>query len=244
MKHLVVLSGGLDSAVTLYHVRAAHPDDELHVIRVDSGSRQSFKESQAFTLLADAVRIPESHRYESELSMPWLEDHDLYAAGTVAVEGNGPWGRASKEPINAQPTWVPARNLVFLAVVASCAVRIGAAHIHVGFDWSPQHSLFSDKSPTFLSNFRNVLTGIIEDGCPTVHAPLNGMTKAQIVQHGHDLCVPFEKTWSCYNAFPLPCGICAACRPRMQAFAEIGLNDPLRYMPESVIDDSIASSFV
>jgi 7-cyano-7-deazaguanine synthase len=244
MKHLVVLSGGLDSAVTLYHTRKLYPDDELHVIRVDSGSRQSFKESQAFTLLADAVGIPEEHRYESELSMPWLENHDLYAAGTVAVEGNGAWGRASKEPINVQPTWVPARNLVFLSIAASCAVTVGANLIHVGFDWTPEHSAFSDKSPTFLYNLDGLLHGIVEAACPEVRAPLNRLSKSQIVKLGHELGVPFEKTWSCYNAFALPCGICAACRPRMQAFAACGLNDPLRYMPESVIDDSIASPFV
>jgi 7-cyano-7-deazaguanine synthase len=55
------------------------------------------------------------------------------------------------------------------------------------------------------------------------------MSKAEIVRQGRALAVPFEKTWSCYQAEDLACGTCESCRLRLKGFAEAGLRDPLTY---------------
>jgi 7-cyano-7-deazaguanine synthase len=55
------------------------------------------------------------------------------------------------------------------------------------------------------------------------------MSKADIVREGRALGVPFDKTWSCYQAEDLACGACESCRLRLRGFSEAGIRDPLAY---------------
>jgi 7-cyano-7-deazaguanine synthase len=56
-----------------------------------------------------------------------------------------------------------------------------------------------------------------------------GLSKADIVRKGSARGVPFEKTWSCYQAEERACGTCESCRLRRRGFAEAGLSDPIAY---------------
>ena len=67
----------------------------------------------------------------------------------------------------------------------------------------------------------------VEGRTVRIEAPLLRLSKKVIVELGHALGVPFEKTWSCYKGGEVPCGECDACLLRAKGFREAGLEDPL-----------------
>lgn len=62
-----------------------------------------------------------------------------------------------------------------------------------------------------------------------LHAPFVNKTKAQIVEVGASLNVPYEDIWSCYEGGNLHCGLCGTCNERKEAFQLTGVPDPTEY---------------
>jgi 7-cyano-7-deazaguanine synthase len=62
-----------------------------------------------------------------------------------------------------------------------------------------------------------------------IWAPLQHLTKAQIITRGVELGVDYGLTHSCYDPAPggRPCGRCDSCRLRAKGFEEAGVADPL-----------------
>ena len=60
-----------------------------------------------------------------------------------------------------------------------------------------------------------------------LEAPLMDVSFPDTVRLASRYHVPLEKTWSCSDSAKHPCGGCASCRTRMDAFADAGLSDPL-----------------
>ncbi|MFP5373875.1 MAG: 7-cyano-7-deazaguanine synthase, partial [Gammaproteobacteria bacterium] len=91
--------------------------------------------------------------------------------------------------------------------------------------------------PEFIAAFEalaNLATKAgVEGAGIRVHAPLQRMSKADIVREGLRLGVDFADTVSCYQADAdgRACGRCDACRLRAQGFAAAGVDDPTRYAP-------------
>ena len=59
--------------------------------------------------------------------------------------------------------------------------------------------------------------------------PLSGKSKEEVVRMGLAMGVPFEVTWSCYWDRAVHCGTCASCQERREAFAKVGVEDPVPY---------------
>jgi 7-cyano-7-deazaguanine synthase len=131
-------------------------------------------------------------------------------------------------------TYVPGRNLIFLALAAAHAEAEGAPLIYFGANVL-DYSGYPDCRPEFVSGFEalaNLATKAgVEGSRFRVHAPLMRMSKADIVREGLRLGVDFAQTVSCYQADAegRACGHCDACRLRAQGFAEAGVADPTRY---------------
>lgn len=66
-------------------------------------------------------------------------------------------------------------------------------------------------------------------GTFSVVIPLISMTKAEVVELGVSLAVPYEKTWSCIGTQHRHCGTCLRCIVRKQAFQSAGADDPTDY---------------
>jgi 7-cyano-7-deazaguanine synthase len=64
-----------------------------------------------------------------------------------------------------------------------------------------------------------------------IEAPLQQLTKAQIIALGRSLGVDYALTTSCYDPMPdgTACGRCDACQLRLRGFAEAGATDPIAY---------------
>ena len=216
-KAVVLLSGGVDSAVTLYIARKEY---ECQVLLFDYGQKAS-KE------LACARKIAEEAGCEYKevgISLPW-KGSALVDAGTEI-----PAYEASQ--VGEIPsTYVPSRNIIFLSFAASFAEAIGAEAVFIGAH-QLDYSNYPDCRSEFFEGFQEALnkgTKRGAEGCGIkIVTPVINKTKKEIVETGAELGVPFEDTWSCYSGGDVPCGECESCMFRTKGFEEAGIKDPSR----------------
>lgn len=221
---VVLLSGGLDSSTTL--ALAAEQGFALYAVSFRYGQRHA-RELEAARQLA--VRYgARDHK---------VVDIDLRLFGGSALTTDEiavPHDRSADEMgVGIPVTYVPGRNLIFLALATAYAEVIGADDLFLGINVLDA-SGYPDCRPEFLDAFArtaNLATkaGTQDGRTLSFHAPLIQMTKAQIVQEGTRLGVPWELTWSCYEGGERACGHCDSCQLRLKGFAEAGLTDPLPY---------------
>jgi len=226
-KAVVLLSGGLDSATVLAEAKAA--GFAPYALSILYGQRHVV-EREAARRVAAALGVVQH-----------VEQHiDLRAFGGSALTADleVPKDRSGESISSGIPiTYVPARNTVFLALALAWAEALGAFDLFVGVN-CVDYSGYPDCRPEFLRAFEalaNLATraGVEGAGRFTVHAPLLMMTKEQIITRGRELGVDYGLTHSCYDPSPegLSCGRCDSCRLRLEAFAKLGLTDPIRYSP-------------
>jgi 7-cyano-7-deazaguanine synthase len=222
-KAVVLFSGGLDSSTCLAIARAE--GFVPHALAVRYGQRHAF-ELEAANRIATAMGVPFR-----------IVDIDLRAIGGSAltadleVPKDGPLGADAGIPI----TYVPARNTVLLSLALGLAEVLKSRDIYIGVN-SLDYSGYPDCRPQFIQAFEqlaNLATAAATDGHQTmrIHAPLQVMTKAQIIERGTALGVPFALTHSCYDPGPdgAACGHCDSCRLRAQGFREANVPDPTVY---------------
>ena len=131
-------------------------------------------------------------------------------------------------------TYVPARNLVFLALTTACAEATGARDVFIGVN-ALDYSGYPDCRPEFIASFAETArlgtkAGI--EGAPfKVHAPLQHMTKADIARECERLKLDPSWSWSCYDPTPdgRACGLCDFCLLRKKGFEEAGIPDSTQY---------------
>ena len=218
---VVLLSGGLDSAVTL--AMARRDGFEPHALSFDYGQRHRIE-------MESAKRIGASFD---------VRDHrfahiDLRVFGSSALTDDivVPLHEPSADHIPV--TYVPARNTIFLSYALAFAEVIGAADIFIGVN-AVDYSGYPDCRPAFLRSFEHLASlatkaGI--EGTPfKIHAPLLQLSKAEIIRAGDKLGVEFSLTHSCYDPAEdgAACGKCDSCQLRLKGFREAGLSDPIRY---------------
>src|SRR5207245_6223636 len=105
----------------------------------------------------------------------------------------------------------------------------GARAIFVGAV-EPDSSGYPGCRPAFYRAYEEAIRlGTRPETSIRIETPVIGLRKADIVRRGTELRVPFEKTWSCYQAEDEACGVCESCRLRLRGFAEARLTDPVRY---------------
>ena len=222
MKPAVVLfSGGLDSSTCL---AVARKDGFApHALSVLYGQRHDF-ELKAAARVAQAMQVP--------LKQVTL---DLRAIGGSALTADIDVPKDAPISAGIPITYVPARNTVLLALALGYAETIDAQDLYIGVN-AIDYSGYPDCRPAFVEAFEklaNVATAAAVEGRATyrVHAPLLKMTKAQIVQTGARLGVPYALTHSCYDpdAQGRACGRCDSCRLRAQGFRDAGVPDPTIY---------------
>ena len=224
-KAVVLLSGGLDSATTLYVARSQGFD--LYALSFRYGQRHAHE-------LACAARVAQA----AGAALHQVLDVNLRAFGGSALTDAiaVPKQRAQSEISKDIPvTYVPARNTVFLSLALAWAEALGAADIFIGVN-ALDYSGYPDCRPEFIAAFErlaNLATKAGVEGAARfhIHTPLIHLTKAQIIHLGLDLGVDFALTSSCYDPRPdgRPCGECDSCVLRHKGFAELGLGDPLEH---------------
>jgi 7-cyano-7-deazaguanine synthase len=233
---VVLLSGGLDSATTL--AIACAQGFQIHALSFDYGQRHS-REIHCAAALAKHYKVA---RHET-LKI------DLRAFGGSALTSNlavpkdqlpapRPAGQKESIPI----TYVPARNTVFLSFALAFAEVTGSFDIFIGVN-AIDYSGYPDCRPAFIQAFQFLANLATKAGVEAeaagqaspkfqIHAPLIQMTKAQIIQTGLELRVPYALTHSCYDPTVegLSCAHCDSCLLRLAGFKEAGTTDPVPYV--------------
>lgn len=219
---VVLLSGGLDSATTLAIARSLGFD--LFALSFAYGQRHEI-ELAAARRVAEAVGVRE-HR---------IIPIDLRSFGGSALTADLPVPRNRRErerEAEIPITYVPARNTIFLAYALGWAEVLGAQDLFIGVN-AVDYSGYPDCRPEFVQAFERLANLATKAGVEgrsfRIHAPLVEMTKAEIIRRGLSLGVDYGLTHSCYDpdAAGAPCGECDSCRIRLEAFAELGLADPV-----------------
>lgn len=218
---IVLLSGGLDSMVSA--ARAMEEGFAVHALTVDYGQRHHLELERARTIsrklgLASHTQIALDLRAFGGSAL--TDDIDVPKSGV-----------GEEIPV----TYVPARNLVFLALTTACAEAKAARDIFIGVN-ALDYSGYPDCRPEFIESFAETArlgTKAGVEGSPlTIHAPLQHMTKADIALECARLGLDPAWSWSCYDPTPagLPCGRCDSCRLRKKGFAEAGIADSTAYV--------------
>ncbi len=217
---VVLLSGGLDSMVTA--ALAQEAGFAVHALSVDYGQRHKLELQSAARI---AARLGLARHTAIALDLRAFGGSALTDAIDVPKGGVG-----DDIPV----TYVPARNLVFLALTTACAEAAGARDVFIGVN-ALDYSGYPDCRPEFITSFAETArlgTKAGLEGAPfTIHAPLQHMTKADIARECARLGLDPAWSWSCYDPTPegQACGLCDSCRLRKKGFAEAGIADSTRY---------------
>jgi 7-cyano-7-deazaguanine synthase len=223
-KAVVLLSGGLDSTTCLAMAKAA--GFEPVCLAIDYGQRHAVE-------LERARKVALAMGARDFRVVPI----DLRSVGGSALTADiaVPKDRPETEMSHGIPvTYVPARNLLFLSLALGLAEVVGAYDIYIGVN-AVDYSGYPDCRPQFIEAFASLATLATKAGVEgqrfQVHAPLSGMTKAQIIQEGTRLGVNYGMTHSCYDpdAKGRACGRCDSCLLRKKGFQEAGVPDPTPY---------------
>ena len=200
---VVLLSGGLDSAVALYWAR--REGHLLHPLEVEYPQRPR-RERAAAEALARALDVE-----RTVVALPFLRE----------VEAD--------TPVGPPRGYIPARNFIFYSIAAHEADARGASLI-VGGHNRDDGARFPDARRTFFDALELLLADGLwsaRERPLRIVLPLADKDKAETVRLGLSLGVPFEHTWSCYEDGDLPCRRCPSCDERARAFAACGVADPL-----------------
>lgn len=223
---VILLSGGLDSAVTAY--KANSEGRRIHALTVLYGQRHQ-REVDAAKQIAARICV-DSHKVVEV-------DASLFEGSSLTdCARHVPFDRLEEEILDSIPTtYVPARNAVMLALALSYAESLGAQEIYLGAH-TLDYSGYPDCRPEFIDAFQrmaDLATKSAVEGNPIkICTPLINLDKGQIIRLGIELNVPFELTSSCYVGGDKACGRCDSCRLRLKGFSNTGVEDPIEYETE------------
>ncbi len=221
LKAVVLLSGGLDSATVLAY--AAKKGFECYTISFDYGQRHRIELKAANRV---SRHFHAAHHFTVKI--------DLRKWGGSALTSSIKVPKGGLRP-GIPTTYVPARNTIFLSFAVAWAETIGAKDIFIGVN-SLDYSGYPDCRPQFIKAFAKCATlgtKASDEGWKfKIHAPLQHLTKADIIRLGTKLGVDYSITHSCYDpdSKGRACGKCDSCRLRRKGFEEVGIKDPTVYV--------------
>ena len=213
---LIVLSGGMDSAVVLAHAKQTGLD--CCVVHFQYGSKHNERELPAVQSLAQHYNVP-----LTIIHLPFI--NELFKSDLLQSGGDVPDGHY--QDLSMRRTVVPFRNGIMLSIAAGLAESLEIQSIMLG-NHAGDHVIY----PDCRMDFTEALSDAIRLGTYTqthLVTPFVKLTKIDIAKRGHELGVPFELTWSCYKGREKHCGKCGTCNERIEAFQKAEIEDPTIY---------------
>lgn len=211
-KGVILLSGGLDSATTLYLAKDKGYD--LTALIFDYKQRHK-KEIECAKKIACLNKIK---YYVQRIDLSWTKSS--LTDKKIKVSS------ASKSVKDIPLTYVSGRNIIFLSYAFSLAESISAKKVFIGAHIQ-DYSGYPDCRPEFIYSFEQAVNLGLKEKEIKLVAPLIDKSKLDIISLGVKLKVPFKHTWSCYKGGKVPCLKCDSCHYRMKGFSKLGLIDPL-----------------
>lgn len=234
-KALVLCSGGVDSTTLLAMAVNEYGAQNVYALSISYGQKHLreieaakavakhygveqrfldlgaiFADSQCSLLTQSSEAVPHGTYAEQQAQA----GEEPTAAAEVASEGT---------PVS---TYVPFRNGLFLSAAASMALSLECSVVYYG---AHHDDVAGNAYPDCSIEFVGAMNRAIVEGAGgelRLEAPFVKASKADIVRVGLELNAPYELTWSCYEGGETPCGQCATCLDRAQAFAANNAEDP------------------
>jgi len=219
-KAVVLLSGGLDSAVTL--AAAINSGEEPIALSFRYGQKHT-KELDSAKAVCDHYKI--EHR---------IINIDLSSFKSSLTDGGKevPLDRKGKLHESIPTTYVPARNIIFLSIAVGVAESTDADSIYIGAN-SVDYSGYPDCRPEFFKKYEEMISAGTKAGIEgrpiKIRTPILNLSKEEIIKKGMELGSPLHLTWSCYKGGEKACGRCDSCKLRLNGFREAGYNDEIEY---------------
>lgn len=215
MKVVLTFSGGMDSTVLLWWLRAQ--GFEVKCLSVDYGQRHR-RELEAAKIITTLAGV--EHKIADLSGL-----RDLFAGSSQTSDIAVPHGHYAADTMRA--TVVPNRNMVLMALAGAWAISMKADKIayaaHAG-----DHTIYPDCREEFVKPLSEALWNADWHHVGMI-APFINKTKSEIAKIGHDLWAPIAQTYSCYQGEPLHCGKCGTCTERKEAIHQAGFKDPTIY---------------
>ena len=217
---VVLLSGGLDSCVTMAIARENHNIAMLHV---GYGQRTQTREYNSFRSITRFYNIPETRILAIEL------DFLRKIGGSSLTDHNMPVGKGDTNA-GIPTSYVPFRNTHLLSIAVSWAEAIKADSIYIGAVQQDSPDYPDCRAEYFEAYNKLVEVGTKPSTNIKVITPLLNMSKSEIVKKGIEIAAPLQLTWSCYERNDKACGCCQSCLLRLKAFEEAGVKDKIHYV--------------
>lgn len=199
-KSIILLSGGLDSLVSLGLKR-----EELNItlaLTFDYGQKSAIKEIEASRKICEYYNV--EHKV---IKLDWLKQ---ITNTSLVSEQIVPTGKALDNPEkSAKSVWVPNRNGLFLNIAASFADPQDYDYILIGAN-KEEGQTFPDNTQDFIDSLNKEFEYSTQKK-PKVVAPLINYVKNDIVMLALQYKIPLELTQSCYQDSAKHCGICESC---------------------------------
>ncbi len=221
MKAIVLLSGGLDSAVTFLIAKKEY-NFSVTALTFDYGQRHRIE-------IENAKKIAKKYEAEKHIILN-LPLNQIGGSALTDLKIDVPEGKVDRAEIPV--TYVPARNLIFLSYATAVAEVNNISNIFIGVNFI-DYSGYPDCRPEFIKSFENTINVGTKAGVEgkkfKIFTPLIKMTKKDIILKGKELGLDFSLTHSCYNPDENgnPCGKCDSCVLRIKGFKEAGLEPVL-----------------
>jgi len=219
-KAIVCLSGGLDSAVTL--ATAIKEDYDVLAISFRYPSKHNNYEIIAAKELC--------RHYQTTWGICNIEDAFVLSKSALLKDMESPEipeGHYNDESM--AKTVVPARNMIFISILAGIAASREINTIFLGVH-SGDHHIYPDCRPAFFNAMQRAIKLATANSNLVLCTPFLHKDKTDIVKQGIELAVPFELTRTCYKNQEIACGRCGSCVERLEAFEKNGTKDPIRYI--------------
>ena len=228
-KAVVLLSGGIDSSTVVAIAKAE--GFQVYALTFDYGQRHAVEIESARTV---ATRLGANQHVVARI------DLRIFGGSALTEDLPVPKGRTPHEVGTGIPiTYVPARNTIFLSFALAWAEVLGASDIFVGVN-AVDYSGYPDCRPEFIQAYERMANLATKAGVEgrqvlTIHTPLIMLTKAEIIQKGHELGVDYSFTRSCYDPSENgeACGSCDSCLIRQRGFVANGIRDPIAYRAQA-----------
>ena len=218
---VVLVSGGLDSCVTMAMAMEKHSVALLHV---SYGQRTQTREYNSFRAITRFYNIPETRILALELDLL------RKIGGSSLTDRNIPVDKGDANAAGIPTSYVPFRNTHLLSVAVSWAETINANSIYIGAVQQDSPN-YPDCRPEYYEAYNKLVeVGTKPSTNIEVITPLINMRRSDIVKKGMEIGAPLQLSWSCYERNDKACGQCQSCRLRLKAFEAAGFKDKIDYI--------------
>jgi 7-cyano-7-deazaguanine synthase len=212
---VVLASGGMDSCTATAWAARRY---RLAMLHVNYGQRTEAKELECFRKITAHFRAGKHLVVDAR--------HLAGIGGSSLTDASIPVP-PDETPGEIPSTYVPFRNANLLAIAVSWAEVIGATRIVIGAVEQDAPG-YPDCRPAFYEAANRLIElGTRPETHIVVETPLVALKKSDVIRMGLEAGAPYHLTWSCYQSEAAPCRNCASCRRREEAFAAVGVRDPL-----------------